>query len=234
MTIDQASRRKAMARWHRRLALFIAVWLVVLAVSGMLINHAHDLGLDRTPLPGPLQGVVYGIESSGDDFCGALGSEGVDCAGVFASLRLPKGSLLLSRESLFLVNDSGQLIEKMITSQLGLGSLRAGFSDGSRVYLRDGQNTVLTDADLMDAVVLDARAAQALDGRDWRVQGQAMDSISWERLLLDLHAARFLGSFATWFNDLMAGLILVLALSGVWLFRLKRNGCGNGQSGKDP
>jgi len=230
MTIDQATRRKAIARWHRRLAVFIAIWLVALAVSGTLINHAHDLGLDRSALPGPLQYLVYGIESRSDDLCATLGSEDVDCTGVFARLQLPEGLLLLRPDSLLLINDSGQLLEKLITGHLGLGSLQAGFREGSRVYLRDAQKTVMTDTDLMEAVVLDSQSAEALNGRNWQMHDQALGSISWERFFLDLHAARFLGPFAKWFNDLMAGLILVLALSGVWLYRLKSNGNGNGPS----
>jgi hypothetical protein len=50
--------------------------------------------------------------------------------------------------------------------------------------------------------------------------------VSWERFLLDLHAARFLGPLAVWFNDLAAVLILVLAMSGAWLGRLKRRASG--------
>ena len=231
MSIDQASRRKAMARWHRRLALFIAVWLVALAASGMLINHAHDLGLDRTPLSETLQRLVYGIENSDDNPCDPVESEAVDCAGVFARLQLPGGSLLLSQDSLFLLDDTGQLVEKLLTNHLGLGRLQAGFRDGPQVYLRDAQKTVLTDTDLMETVVLDSPAVEALSGRDWQVRGETTNFISWERFFLDLHAARFLGPLAKIFNDLMAGLILVLAISGVRLYWLKRNGNGNGNGG---
>lgn len=231
MTIDQANRRKTLARWHRRLAVFIAAWLVVLAASGMVINHAHELGLDRHPLPGSLQRLVYGIERRGDDVCGSTQSRAVDCSGVFARLQLPAGTLLLSRDNLFLLDDSGRLIEKLIAGHVGLGSLQAGLREGTHVYLRDEKNTVQTDADLMDSVVLDSTAARALDGREWQVLGESADAISWERLLLDLHAARFLGPFAKWFNDLMAVLILVLALSGIWLFRHKARYNGNGGPG---
>lgn len=227
MTIDQAARRKAIARWHRRLAVFIAVWLVVLAVSGFLINHAHDFGLDRRALPAPLQQLAYGIDRRGDDLCVTVSSETVDCTGVFARLQLPAGLLLLKPDSLLLLDSSGQLLEKLITGNLGLGTLQAGFREGSRIYLRDARKTVMTDSDLMDTVVLDTQAAEALNGADWQTQGPLTDSISWERLLLDLHAARFLGPFAKWFNDLMAVLILVLAVSGVRLYRLKRKTNGN-------
>lgn len=227
MTIDQAVRRKTIARWHRRLAIFIAIWLVVLAVSGLLINHAHDLGLDRSPLPGPLQQLVYGIEKRDDDLCAAISNETMDCTGVFARLQLPGGLLLLSPDSLLLLDQSGQLLEKLITGNLGLGTLQAGFREGSRIYLRDARKTVMTDTDLMDAVVLDQQAVDDLDQADWQTQGPAMESIHWERLFLDLHAARFLGPYAKWFNDLMALLILSLAISGVRLYRLKRKANGN-------
>ena len=58
MTIDEAKRLKTLTRWHRRLAVFVGLWLVVLAVTGTLINHAHDWGLDRVALPGSLQQMV--------------------------------------------------------------------------------------------------------------------------------------------------------------------------------
>lgn len=226
MTIDQAQWRKAVARWHRRFAVLVSLWLVLLAASGVLINHAHDWGLDRSPLSAPLQRWVYGIESSGQDFCKTAVTTGLDCAGVFARLPLPMGALLLSEVSLFLLDDSGQLVEKLGVNNLGLSRLQAGFREGPRIYLRDEQKTVFTDTELIEKEVLDAQAAEALNGRDWQVRAGTGEAITWERFLLDLHAARFLGPLAKSLNDLMAGLILVLAFSGIWLYRLKRKSNG--------
>jgi len=226
MTIDQAQWRKAVARWHRFFAVLVSLWLVVLAASGVLINHAHDWGLDRSPLSAPLQRWVYGIESSGQDFCKKAVTTGVDCTAVFARLPLPMGALLLSEVSLFLLDDSGQLVEKLGVNNLGLSRLQAGFREGSRIYLRDEQKTVFTDTELIEKEVLDAQAVEALNGRDWQVRARASEAITWERFLLDLHAARFLGPLAKSLNDLMAGLILILAFSGIWLYRLKRKSNG--------
>lgn len=211
-----------MARWHRRFAVLISIWLVILAGSGVLINHAHDWGLDQDPLSAPLQRWVYGINQQGEEFCNTTAGTGIDCAGVFARLPLPMGALLLSEASLFLLDDSGQLIEKLGVNNLGLGRLQAGLSEGSRIYLRDDQKTVFTDTELMEREVLDAGAAEALNSRDWQVRAGTSAAITWERFLLDLHAARFLGPLAKPLNDLMAGLILLLAFSGLWLYRLKR------------
>jgi len=233
MTVDQARRRKTLARWHRRLAMFIFIWLMVLAVSGVLINHAHDWGLDQKHLSATLQRFVYGIENDGEDFCRTAAVTGAECAGIFARLPLQVGTLLLAENSLFLLDDAGQLVEKLAASQMGLGGLQAGYREGSRVFLRDVQNVVRSDAQLMDWVVLQPEVADKLNGRDWQVRGEAAQGISWERFILDLHAARFLGPLAKIFNDLMAGFILVLVVSGAWLYRQKRKGNGNGSTGPE-
>ncbi len=227
MTIDQAQWRKAVARWHRLFAVLVSLWLVLLAASGVLINHAHDWGLDRSPLSAPMQRWMYGIEKNGEDFCKTAISTRIDCSGVFARLPLPLGSLLLSDVSIFLLDDSGQLVEKLGVNNLGLGRLQAGFREGPRIYLRDEQKTVFTDVELIDRKVLDSKAAEALNNRNWQIRSEATEAITWERFLLDLHAARFLGPFAKSLNDLMATLILILAFSGIWLYRLKNKSNGN-------
>lgn len=221
MTIDQARRRKAIARWHRRFAVFISLWLLLLAASGLLINHANDWGLDSRPLASPLQRWVYGIESQGSDLCEPLTREGVACNQLFARLKLPVGVLLLGVRDLFLLDESGKLVEKLSVRDFGLASLQAAFAEGSRIYLRDSSKTVLTNPDLVEGRVLDNAAAAQLDGVNWQVAEPVQESITWERFMLDLHAARFLGPAAKFFNDLMAVFILILSLSGLWLFRAK-------------
>ena len=221
MTVDQARRRKAIARWHRRFAVFISLWLLLLAASGLLINHANDWGLDSRPLASPLQRLVYGIETQSPDLCEPLTREGVACDQLFARLKLPVGELLLGVRDLFVLDDSGQLVENLSVRQFGLAGLHAAFAEGSRIYLRDSSKTVLTTPDLVEGRVLDNAAAAQLDGVSWQIVEPAQESITWERFVLDIHAARFLGPAAKFFNDLMAVFILILALSGLWLFRAK-------------
>ena len=222
MTYDEARRRKTLARWHRRLALLVGLWLVLLALSGILINHAHDWGLDRGALPRPLLSLVYGIETDAPDYCHLAEAIGPACADVFAHLDLPAGQLLLAATGVFLLDSQGQVIETLAASHVGLSSLESGLRQGDQLFLSDGARIVHTDPDLVDFDVLDPAAAGALKGAPWQRRDPSTDSVSWERLLLDLHAARFLGPAARWFNDLMAGLILVLAASGAWLCRAKR------------
>jgi uncharacterized iron-regulated membrane protein len=237
VTVDQAKRRRWLARWHRRLALFVFLWLGVLAASGMIINHAHDWGLDRSPLPGPLQAWVYGVDNNGEDYCQKVPALGADCAAVFAKLVLTEGSLLLAEHSLFLMDPNGQLVEKLPVAQLGLVALQAVYRTQDRIYLRGPEHTVSTDTGLMASQRLTSSEASQLPEQDWTVRRPSVDPISWERLFLDLHAARFLGPLAKGFNDLVGGLILLLVISGFWLHRQKPRGNGgsrNGRPRRDP
>ena len=228
MTIDKARRRQLVARWHRRFAIFISLWLVVLAVTGMTINHAHDWGLDSKPLPPVFQRWVYGIEASDEKFCGPDVAIKAECSRVFAALVLPAGSLLLTKDSLLLVDESGQLVEKLAVGVVGLSDLQAGYQDGATIYLRDAHKTIRTDSELMEHSVITAEEANGLNEFGWQERGETAQAITWERLMLDLHAARFLGSFAKLVNDLVAVIILIMAASGLWMYLLKRK--ANGQS----
>jgi len=222
VTQDEARRRKALARWHRRLAAVVGLWLVVLAITGVLINHANDWGLDRSPLPDSLQRWVYGVDP-GDDFCHHAAAIGPDCRVVFAELVLRSGTLLLGPSRAYLLDGEGQPVEAVAAAQLGLGDFEAGLADGERVLLRGSGRTVLADADLLDWEVVDAGADSGLAGAAWQVRSDTAGAdLNWERLLLDLHAARFLGPAAWLLNDLLAGLILVLGLTGGWLYLVKR------------
>lgn len=222
MTQDEARRRQALARWHRRLAVVVGLWLLTLAITGVLINHAHDWGLDRSPLPASVQRTVYGVEPP-DDFCHYAAAVGPDCHTIFAELRLLAGALLLSPSKAYLLDSQGRLVEAVAVAQMGVGELVAGLADGERVYLRGSRQTVETDPDLLEWQAADASAISGLDNAPWQARGGAdVADLTWERLLLDLHAARFLGPAARLASDFLAGLILVLGLTGGWLYLVKR------------
>jgi hypothetical protein len=217
-----------LARWHRRLALVVFIWLGVLAASGLVVNHAHDWGLDRKPLPQSMQSSLYGIEVSGEDFCAIAPGVGQACSRVFARLQLSTGSLLLAASSLFLVDENGALVESLSPSQLSLGELQAGLLRGPDVFLRDADRMIRTDGQLLDWKIVETATPELRQDPDWQSRSGSADSISWERFLLDLHAARFLGSWTKAFNDFVAIIILLLAISGVWLYLNKKKGKGNG------
>ncbi|MEJ2384233.1 MAG: PepSY domain-containing protein [Xanthomonadales bacterium] len=223
MTRSQARRLQSVRRWHRRGALVIALWMVVLALTGSAINRAHDWGLDRVALPALLQSVVYGIDVQGDDPCAGLDPVPDGCGRAFARLATDDGSILLTPHSAVLLGPDGQQIEAVPAGQLGLPRIDAGLGSGRWIFLRGGPRTVAADSGLLTLREPEPAELAALQDADWRPSAASVApaTITWERLLLDLHAARFLGPAARWFTDLMAASILLLVLSGLWLYRLR-------------
>jgi len=225
MTRDQASLLQSARRWHRRLALVVAAWLALLALTGSAINRAHDWGLDRATLPGALQRAVYGVEPVGVSACAGLEPAPEACAQAFARLATDAGSLLLAAHGVTLLDAEGRPLESLSAGQLGLPRIDAGLAAGGRVYLQGGERVVAGDPELLELAEPTPAERAALDPADWRRDDGATFGITWERLLLDLHAARFLGPLAQAFTDLMAATIVLLVLSGAWLSRIRnRNG----------
>ncbi|MGD2130714.1 MAG: hypothetical protein PVJ17_15530, partial [Lysobacterales bacterium] len=107
-------------------------------------------------------------------------------------------------------------------AQVGLSRVEAAYLDESSVYLKGGGRAVRSDLDLITWQPLAPDTQREMTDARWRERGDVPGMITWERLLLDLHAARFLGPMTALFTDLMAGLILFLAGSGIWLWWLKR------------
>ena len=222
MTIDQARRRQAFARWHRRIALVVFAWLSALAATGFVINHAHDWGLDSKGLPAWLTERVYGVAAVDDSRCPSGIPSPSLCAAVFARLDLPSGPLLVTPDTILLFGHGGELIESLSATQIGLSRVEAALLEGRRIYLEGEGHAVSADLDLMTWNRLDPAALSRMADVRWQQRGEDTGAITWERFLLDLHAARFLGPAAVIFTDLVAGLILLLAGSGVWLWWLKR------------
>lgn len=221
MTVDQARKLQAVARWHRRCAVLVMLWLALLAASGIFINHAHDWGLDRKALWQPAQELIYGIAPPDPGSCEGIELPAETCAVISARIDLPAGSLLLQREAVYLVDTDGMVLEQLGVSHLGLAALEAGKAAGGLVYFQGPEQTVVTDTDLLDIRSPSAGEMESARAYPWQKLDHVTAQITWERFFLDLHAARFLGSFSRAFNDLMAGLILLLALSGLWLHRMK-------------
>ena len=43
--------------WHRRLGVIAAFFVLVLSVSGIVLNHSSELGLDRSFVDSPCSGL---------------------------------------------------------------------------------------------------------------------------------------------------------------------------------
>ncbi len=235
-------------RWHRRLGVLAAAFVLMLSVTGITLNHSSRLGLDRTFVDWPWLSRAYGDGSAdlpafqpGQNwiFRAANGlvyfntREVAPCSGNLVGA-LQAGELLIAActQELLLITPDGELLEAVNASVgLPVPLLGVGVVE-THVALQTGAGWWLADLDTIDfsqaapaGALIQQHAPGALPDviRD---DIPAQESwLSWERLLLDLHSGRVVGPVGVLLVDFIGVALATLATSGLamwWLHRRRR------------
>jgi hypothetical protein len=234
--------------WHRRVGLLAAVFVVVLAATGIALNHSSLLGLDSRFVESPWLAQLYGDDSPdlmafrlGEQwvFRAADGRVYVDtrqvapCSGKLVGAVAANEVLLAGcAEELLIVTPAGELLES-VSASTGLPTPLQGIGlIDSQVALQADGIWWLADLEQMDFSERVRSGGSAIGQRvpdtlpaDIRAQIPAPERwLSWERLLLDLHSGRLFGQAGVWVVDAVGVLLITLASSGtlMWWFHRRR------------
>ncbi len=231
-------------QWHRRLGAVVALLVMLLAVTGILINHSQSMGWHLQPVHSSLVARLYGIPLQ-------MATEG------FA---VQEHWLIQVGEELYLDQQPVQTCDKKVLGAVSLSEMIAVIC-GERLLLLDETgglieqlNSVPAQAQAM-AVQNDAILLQTLSGNfayhddsgewqaatsesDW-VKAQSLPpalkdyfshltvvpGLTRERVLLDLHSGRLFGRLGVWVVDLVGVVTCLLAFSGMyaWTWRTLRH-----------
>ncbi|HEC18994.1 MAG TPA: hypothetical protein ENI97_06580 [Gammaproteobacteria bacterium] len=231
--------------WHRRIGVTVALFVILLTVTGIIINHGHGLGLDKSYVQNRLLLDWYGIRAPAagdayrvDDHWVVQLGERVYLASADKITELPgnggalRGAVTLgevfviAREGeLILLTPEGETIERIGNAGgLPAGLQNIGVENGALV-LKAAHGLYTTDDSFLDWQHTE------IGGKPWQ-QPQALPEpiyqrlaaryrghgLTLERTLLDLHSGRILGDWGVWLMDAAALAMLLLALSGVWVW----------------
>jgi hypothetical protein len=235
--------------WHRRFGIVVAVLVLVLSLTGLALNHTDSLRLDERFATAGWLLDWYGMEApekttshvAGDRRVTLLGDrlylDSHVMSGHFSRLAgaVPSGPLLVvaADDKVLILTGDGQLIDRLGTESgvppdfdaLGLtadgslvlqakGSLYST-SVNELEWSRRGENGA--DVRWSVPVPLPSGELKALRA-DFRSR-----MLSMERVLLDIHSGRIVGSWGIFLMDAAAVLLLLLAVTGSWLW-FKRRG----------
>lgn len=242
----KAEFRKLFTAWHKKLGIFSAAFLIFLSITGVLLNHAHDLSLDSNDVNAPFLLELYGVElpevtavelahnwlSHQEGVLYFDYNEFGVCKGDFVgAVSLPDYWIAVCTLEIQLFTYTNQLVERAGPVQgLPQPVERVGKCYNS-LCLFDGSQIFQLDADAMAWMAVDYSEGKALQ---WvaltepplHVLAQVQynrhgGEITWERVVMDLHAGRFLGSVGPLFMDAVALLFIVLAITGIVLWAQK-------------
>jgi len=223
---------------HRYTGLFSAVILLMLAITGIALNHTDDLSLDSQMVQSPRLLDWYGI--SMPDQLKSFATEHHWLTLVNQQLYFDQSLLLKNqndllgaietedfivaalKDSLLLLSLQGELIEQMPFNAID----SIGLDDQLRVVIKSSE-TLNSSADGLlswqahhNEQVIWSKPSQLPSQQKQTIKNSFRSSVlPIERVLLDIHSGRFFGFIGVILVDLSGILLIILALSGcaIWL-----------------
>lgn len=237
--------RLLLLRWHRRLGVFIALVLVMLVVTGIALNHSDELALDQQAVRQNMILQRYGVElpelvsfDVSGRYLSLVGSnrlfldakEIAYCeAPLHSALAFESGFVVVCRDQLLLLSSEGEIIERLSEAYGLPANIQALGQGAGGLWLRTDTGDYA--ADLNGLQFLPGTAPDNLQWpqpvkldqafRQQLTERYLGNDVHWERVLLDLHTGRLFGPWGVYVVDAAAIGLLLLSLSGVWVWLTK-------------
>src|ERR1700693_580797 len=234
---------RLLRRWHARIGFAAMLFFLILAVTGLMLNHGEALGLDGRSVHAEWLARWYGIKPEPPRQVFASGQHVLIATngrwlldGKISGEKLPQPVGLAELADIFVVandaalyvyRENGELIEKLGPGALPDSPVRAIGSSARGIVLRTASG-IFASADALSWHPAPQRrvrwsAPSELSISEGRAYEEALaPGISVQRLLLDLHSGRFAGRYGPLVVDLLAFLLAILSLTGAWLFLVPR------------
>jgi len=230
---------------HRWVGITVAVLVLLLVVSGWLLNHTERLQLDERYVNNSWLLDWYGVKpakppvshAAGDHwitqingqlyFDETLVTEGIEQ--LVGAVWLDRLLIIAADDDLYLLLDDGQLVEKLSGAEgVPSGMQRVGLDGNGRLIIEGAHDIYTGDLDKLEwhSVVPEnvnwSRASKPPAGHIEAVmQLYRGRGLSFERVVLDMHSGRIGGTLGVIVIDLAGVLFCILAVTGLmmWLRR---------------
>ena len=237
--------KKSINQIHKFTGIAVCIFLIHLSITGIFLNHTEDLGLDEKYTASPMILALYNISMPSQEesflvdniFISRFGdqvfmgnqpiikSESPIMGAAFSNQIL---AIALANEMVLLTQE-GELIERISsTAELPENIQKLGVSDD--ILFLKTPNQVWQSSD-------QAQAWELSDSNfnDWSNEVIMPDQqtkqiemyfsgkgVSLEQFFLDLHNGNIIKGFGKWLLDIIAIFLLLLSISGIWIWLKKR------------
>jgi hypothetical protein len=231
--------------WHRRIGLAAIILVIILAITGIMLNHTEELKLDESYVESSLLLGWYGLEPEGEAISYDIGEHVItvldhlvffNASPVTNSEQTFHGAVkaeqlivLAFDTELVLLTHDGELVERMPTGhsftdiqRIGIKYKRPVIETSDPLYYMADEHIldwdVITNEDIAWAektTLNQTKMTALLDA--FRGRG-----LTRERVVLDLHSGRFFGEYGIYVMDAAAVALLWLSCSGLWVWWRRR------------
>ncbi|MGJ8649391.1 MAG: PepSY domain-containing protein [Opitutaceae bacterium] len=246
----QLPRKRTILAWHRWMGFASALFLLVLSVTGLLLNHTERLGLDDITIRNSMILDRYGMAAGNEitayrihesntiaHLDGQLFYNGEPLIQASAPIDIIKDGIttvVATADALIYFTPDGQLIEKVSNSQLPYATLSAvGITARGKAVLVAESGAWTADENWLEFQKYDG-GYNVIPMLQIELDDEAAQKIldnfqgggvSLYRVLLDLHSGRLFGWGGRTLMDLSAVAIILLITSGIggWLRKSRRS-----------
>ncbi|HIG41135.1 MAG: PepSY domain-containing protein [bacterium] len=225
---------RSLRKGHRNVGIFLVLFLLLVSVTGILLNHTESLHLSERYVPAFVarryyqSQEVHGFELNTRYYYTLGDLLYVDhqaltqCGEVKGVVEQAEQFVVLCDAELIVFTKDHQMIERFGEVHGLPPNLNRMAVDNKQLLLANDTEVFGFDTDTLESVLI----TTAFD--DWPESGtvpaQLMlkDSVSWQQFLLDLHSGMFIGAAGKWLADLVAIFIVGVAISGLVMWRNPR------------
>ncbi|VAW73072.1 hypothetical protein MNBD_GAMMA15-2277 [hydrothermal vent metagenome] len=234
--------------WHRYMGVSAALFTLIIAFTGILLNHTDDFQFNDKHVQTEWVLDWYGIEAPeqllsfpvgerhitlmGDDLYLDRKEIGDDYRDLTGAVQLDNMLVVSVNNNILLLTPRGEMIERLKRNDgVPAGIEKIGVDASGKLAVRTSHDIYQPEKDFI--------RWQRYDGDDSHIRWASSvplepqlktllrnhfrgEVLPMERVLLDLHSGRFFGKAGPWLFDIAAALLILLSLTGTWIWLKRR------------
>lgn len=235
--------------WHRRIGLLALVLVIILAVTGIMLNHTERFKLDETYVNSSWLLNWYGIGPK-DDLISFRVTNDIETHVISAwnkklffdntaitkleqtmhgAIGAEQFIVIALDNEIILLSYEGELIERVSTSisfsniqRLGIKYKRPVIETSDPLYYMADEHILDWDVIVNEDIEWTESYSLDDDEREQLLVAYRGNGLKLERVILDLHSGRLFGDYGVYLMDAAAIALLWLSLSGLWVWSSRR------------
>jgi len=232
--------------WHRYLGLSSALFLIILSITGLMLNHTEDLDLDSQYIKSKSLLDWYGIsvekqltsfktnnhwitQTNNRLFFDEQQIQPLDTT-LVGAVSFNDMIVVALQNQILLLTPQGEIIEHIGHADGAPAGMQAiAIFNSDQLLIRAAHGNYITDAQFLDwrdshvepgAWIGATSLPQTLHNKLLETARHSI--LSQERIILDIHSGRFFGSWGIYLVDAAAIMFLFLTGLGIWVWASRK------------
>jgi len=226
--------------WHRRMGLSVLLFVLLLSITGLALNHNDGLNLDKKYIQTEWILDIYGIDTPKITGIFSLDGDWVYKIGslvffnnkkiesnstkLIAATRFSDMNVIVLEDSILLLDKNGDLIDKLSGDSDLPDNIIAARKTNDRFIIKTTDDAWETSNDFLEWMSVSRTSikpwikpeATPHTMKKKILQNYRGNGISYEKLILDLHSGQIFGKARIIVWDVISIGMIILSISGAW------------------